>query len=365
MAGFSKDSVSKINVALAERSYEILIGEGLTASVPDLNAGLLSATRAFVVCDKNVENTGSRILESFESKGIKGSLNLLPPGENQKCLETASRLYDLLVDEKADRKTLVVAVGGGVIGDLAGFVASTFNRGLKLFMIPTTLLSMVDSSVGGKVGVNHPKGKNLIGAFHQPVGVAIDISTLNTLPEREFKSGLAEIVKYGVILDPELFEFLERESQAILKRSREALIHIIKRSCELKALVVSKDEREETGLRAILNYGHTYAHAFETEGGYGMWLHGEAVSAGMVCAARLAVARNMVGADFLERLKKLLKAFGLPVESPKLDPRKLLEIMRNDKKSVQGRLRLVLPIKLGQVDTFDGIPEEQVLASLE
>src|SRR5262249_25363312 len=210
----------------------------------------------------------------------------LPVGEATKSLTAASQLYDVLADLHADRKTLIVPVGGGVIGDLAGFVAATFNRGLPLLMVPTTLLAMVDSSVGGKVGVNHPRAKNLIGAFHQPAGVWIDTAALATLPEREYKSGLAGVVKYGVILDAEFFAWQEANAEAVLARDAEAVRHVVARSCRLKADVVEKDEREETGLRAVLNYGHTFAHAFETVGGYGSWLHGEAVSAGMLCASR-------------------------------------------------------------------------------
>lgn len=361
----NKAGIQTVAVPLGERSYDILIGSSFLGQLPSLNPALRSATRLFVVADQNVMATARTVLDAFQSMGVPGSIVTIPSGENQKCQESASRLYDNLVDAKADRKTLVVAVGGGVIGDLAGFVAATFNRGLRLFMVPTTLLSMVDSSVGGKVGINHPRGKNLIGAFHQPQGVAIDIATLETLPDREYRSGLAEIIKYGVILDPELFGFLEANVEAILHRDMMALVHIIKRSCELKAYVVSNDEREETGLRAVLNFGHTFAHAFETEGGYGMWLHGEAVSAGMVCAAKLARSRSLIDSDLTLRLEKLLSAFGLPVQAPNLDPGRLLDIMRNDKKSIQGKLRLILPTKLGQVALFDNIPEDQVLEFLK
>lgn len=360
-----QSGIQVVGVPLAERSYSILIGENFLGQLPTLNRDLARATRVFLVADEHVVSVARKILESFQAIGLPGSIASISSGENQKCQESASRLYDSLVDAKADRKTLVVAVGGGVIGDLAGYVAATFNRGLKLFMVPTTLLSMVDSSVGGKVGINHPRGKNLIGAFHQPQGVAIDLSTLSTLPDREYRSGLAEIVKYGVILDPELFGFLESNVDAVLRRDRAALVHIIKRSCELKARVVSEDEREETGLRAILNFGHTFAHAFETEGGYGMWLHGEAVSAGMVCAAKLANARSMISLDIAQRLEKLLAAFGLPVHVPRLDPNRLLDVMRNDKKSIQGKLRLILPTALGHVELFDNIPEEQVVEFLQ
>jgi 3-dehydroquinate synthase len=259
---------------------------------------------------------------------------------------------------------LVVALGGGVVGDLAGFVAATFNRGLPLLMVPTTLLAMVDSSVGGKVGVNHPRGKNLIGAFHQPAGVWIDPAYLATLPEREFNSGLAEVVKYGVILDAVFFAWLEEHQGAVARRDPAAISHIVSRSCRLKADVVEQDEREETGLRAVLNYGHTFAHAFETVAGYGTWLHGEAVAAGMACAARLARRRGLLDADVPRRQADLLRSFGLPTAPLSWPADALLEVMRSDKKNVGGRLRFVLPRRLGEVALFDDVPEADVRAVL-
>jgi 3-dehydroquinate synthase len=277
-----------------------------------------------------------------------------------KSTATANVLWDRLADVQADRRTLVVAVGGGVVGDLAGFAAATFNRGLPLLMVPTTLLAMVDSSVGGKVGVNHPKAKNLIGAFHQPAGVWIDTAFLDTLPEREYRSGLAEVVKYGVALDADFFAWQETNTAAILGRDPAALRHVVARSCRLKADVVEKDEREETGLRAVLNYGHTFAHAFETVGGYGAWLHGEAVAAGMVCAARLAERRRLIGTDVVERQLRLLTAFALPTGPRPWPTEALLAVMRSDKKNVGGRLRLVLPTRLGAAELLEGVTEDEV-----
>jgi 3-dehydroquinate synthase len=254
-----------------------------------------------------------------------------------------------------------VAVGGGVVGDLAGFVAATYNRGLPLLMVPTTLLAMVDSSVGGKVGVNLPQGKNLVGAFHQPAGVWIDTSLLDTLPDREYRSGLAEVVKYGVIRDAEFFEWLEKNAPAVLAREPAAVAHVVARSCRLKADVVEQDEREETGLRMVLNYGHTFAHAFESVGGYGTWLHGEAVAAGMVCASRLAERRGLISAEMTERQSALLARFQLPTaRKPEWDVDRLIEAMRRDKKNVGGRMRFVLPTRLGDVAPFDEVPEAQV-----
>src|SRR5262249_13448415 len=235
--------------------------------------------------------------------------------------------YDALANLPADRKTPVLAVGGGVVGDLAGFVAATYNRGLPFLQVPTTLVAMVDSAVGGKVGVNHPKGKNLIGAFHQPAGVWIDTAYLDSLPDREYRSGLAEVVKYGVILDAEFFGWLEDNIDAVLVREPATVRYIVERCCQLKAYIVEQDEREETGLRMMLNYGHTFAHAFETVGGYGAWLHGEAVAAGMICASRLAQRYGLVGADVTERQGNLLRQFELPLApetegpAPRVGPR--------------------------------------------
>jgi 3-dehydroquinate synthase len=306
-----------------------------------------------------------KVAAALHDAGFDPLVVSLPSGETQKSLTVASHLYDQLAEARADRKTLVVAVGGGVVGDLAGFVAATWNRGLPLLMVPTTLLAMVDSSVGGKVGVNHPRGKNLIGAFHQPVGVWIDTAFLNTLPDREYRSGLAEVVKYGVILDTDFFSYLEQHAMAILARDAECIRHIVARSCRVKADVVEKDEREETGLRAVLNYGHTFAHAFETVGGYGAWLHGEAVSAGMVCASRLAERRGLIDADITERQRRLLQTFALPIAPEPWPVEDLLAVMRVDKKAVAGRLRFVLPQRLGEVATFDDVPESDVRAVLE
>jgi 3-dehydroquinate synthase len=302
----------------------------------------------------------------MQAAGFRTGFTTVPAGEESKSPVQLSRLYDALYDIAADRSTAVVAVGGGVVGDLAGFAAATYNRGLPLVMVPTSLLAMVDSSVGGKTGVNHPKGKNLIGAFHQPAGVWIDTAYLDTLPEREFRSGLAEVVKYGVILDAEFFEYLELHSPDIALRVPEQLAHIIARSCQLKADVVEKDEREETGLRAVLNYGHTFAHAFETVGGYGAWSHGEAVAAGMMCAAVLAEKLGLIGPNVTRRQSDLLARFLLPTEPCRDWPTDdLLAVMRCDKKAVAGKLRFILPTRLGEVKLVSDVPEALVRDVLE
>jgi 3-dehydroquinate synthase len=353
-----------IHVNLGPRSYDIAITSDDAAGLGPFAAERTRGRLAVIVTDERVAPHAATAAKSLEAAGFRTATAVLPPGEAQKALNVACGLYDRLVDLQADRKTLIVAVGGGVMGDLAGFVAATFNRGLPLLMVPTTLLAMVDSSVGGKVGVNHPRAKNLIGAFHQPVGVWIDTGVLNTLPEREFKSGLAEVVKYGVILDADFFAFLEANAEKVLRRDAETIRTIVARCCRLKADVVERDEREETGLRAVLNYGHTFAHAFESAAGYGSWLHGEAVAAGMICASRLAERRGLIPAEITTRQKRLLEKFGLPVAPEAWKPDDLIATMRNDKKSVAGKLRFILPRRLGEVAMFDDVPEGDVRAVL-
>jgi 3-dehydroquinate synthase len=354
-----------IHVNLAERSYDIEVTADDRAGLGPFVRRRVRGNLALVVTDENVRPHAQSVTESLSAAGFRTALAVLPPGEAQKSLTSASELYDRLADLYADRKTLTVAVGGGVIGDLAGFVAATYSRGLPLLMVPTTLLAMVDSSVGGKVGVNHPKAKNLIGAFHQPVGVWIDIATLQTLPDREYRSGLAEVVKYGVILDADFFDFLEANADAVLRRDAEAVQKIVARCCRLKAEVVEKDEREEAGLRTVLNYGHTFAHAFETVAGYGTWLHGEAVAAGMICASRLAERRGLISPDVTGRQVSLLKRLGLPTRPEAWSIADLVEVMRSDKKALAGRLRFILPRRLGEVALFDDIPETEVRRVLE
>ena len=354
--------MESVRVNLGQRSYDIALTTAEPAGVgPFARARAPDAALAVVVADANVAAPAAAVAESLGTAGFRAIVVEFPAGEASKTVALAEQLYDRLADAKADRQTLVVAVGGGVTGDLAGFAAATYNRGLPLLMVPTTLLAMVDSSVGGKTGVNHPRGKNLIGAFHQPTGVWIDTAFLDTLPDREFRSGLAEVVKYGVILDPELFEFLEANVDPILARDPVSLQHIIARSCRLKADVVEQDEREETGLRAVLNYGHTFGHAFETVGGYGAWLHGEAVAVGMVCASRLAEKIQLVDADLTGRQVRLLEAFALPTAvKPEWSADALVDVMRRDKKAKAGRLRFVLPTRLGRVSLFDDVPEHLV-----
>lgn len=356
----------QVRVDLKDRAYDIHVAEADSPRLGEFAKQRCSGDKALVVTDENVgPRHAAAVVGALEGSQFVVRCVALPAGESVKSLGSASRLYDVLADWRADRKTLVVPLGGGVIGDLAGFVAATFNRGLPVLMVPTTLLAMVDSSVGGKVGVNHPRGKNLIGAFHQPIGVWIDIAFLETLPDREYRSGLAEVVKYGMILDAEFFAYLEANADAALARTPDAVRHVVARCCRLKADVVERDEREETGLRAVLNYGHTFAHAFETVGGYGALLHGEAVAAGMACAAHLAVERGLIPDEVRERQDRLLDRFGLPNRPAPWPVEEVLSAMRSDKKNVGGRLRLVLPRRLGEVTLFDDVSEMEVRQTLE
>ena len=354
-----------IRVNLGPRSYDIAIVSDDAVGVGRFARERASKTHlAFVISDTNVEPHAIEVQSALSAAGFAMAAAAVPAGEASKSLASAERLYAQLAAWNADRRTLIVSVGGGVVGDLAGFVAATYNRGLPLLMVPTTLLAMVDSSVGGKVGINLPAGKNLVGSFHQPVGVWIDTRTLATLPEREYRSGLAEVVKYGVILDAEMFEWLEKNVHAVLTRDPATVRHIVTRSCRLKADVVEKDEREETGVRMVLNYGHTFAHAFETAGGYGAWLHGEAVAAGMICASRLAERLGLIPAELTHRQIRLLEAFGLPVAPKGWPAADLIAIMRRDKKAQAGRLRFVLPKELGDVVVLDDVSEADVVAVL-
>jgi 3-dehydroquinate synthase len=349
-----------LRVHLGERSYDILVTDHGLHRSGSFARQRAKGHSAHLITDIHAKVHAQEVEQSFRQEGFHTSLVVLPSGEAQKSLTVAAQLYDTLVERSADRLTLVVAIGGGVIGDLAGFVASTYARGIPLLMVPTTLLALVDSSVGGKVGVNHPRVKNIIGAFHQPIGVFIDVSTLATLPDREFRSGLAEVVKYGVILDADFFSYLEQHADAILQRDSAIIQQIVLRSCELKAKIVEQDEREETGLRAVLNYGHTFAHAFETASGYGHWLHGEAVAAGMVCASRLAQRRGLIAQEITDRQIRLLQKFALPTAPEAWPIDDLLKTMSKDKKALAGRMRFVLPTRIGEVALFDDVPESDV-----
>jgi 3-dehydroquinate synthase len=329
-----------ISVDLGDRSYPIVIGNGLLDGGLDLSE-FVPGPNCLIVSNETVAPLYlDRILPNFNGKNI--TTLALPDGEVHKSVATMQKILDKLVESRANRDTTVVALGGGVVGDIAGFAAACYMRGVAFIQIPTTLLAQVDSSVGGKTGVNHPEGKNLIGAFHQPQVVMIDIDTLVTLPDRELKAGLAEVIKYGAICDSEFFAWLEQNMPALLAKEPAALVYAVRRSCELKAMVVAEDERE-AGRRAILNFGHTFGHAIEHCLGYGEWLHGEAVAAGMLMAAELS---GLVEAD-VERLRALIAAAGLPVSPPAIDADNWLRAMGMDKKVQQKQLRFVLLKALG------------------
>jgi 3-dehydroquinate synthase len=287
----------------------------------------------------------------------------VPDGEAYKSLNWASRLYDIMVEHRMDRRSPVIALGGGVIGDLTGFVAATYMRGVPFIQVPTSLLAQVDASVGGKVAVDHPRGKNLIGAFYQPELVLISLDTLRTLSDRELRAGLAEVIKYGVIADEALFVYLERHIERVLARDEDALAHLVARSCEIKAEVVAGDEREQ-GRRAMLNFGHTTGHALEAHLGYGSLLHGEAVAIGMLAAARLAERMGMLDAAPVERIRNLVERTGLPVFCGNMDIEAVMNLMQHDKKAVGGRLRFVLPTRIGEVILRDDVDEADIRAAL-
>ena len=325
-----------LRVELGERSYPIYIGDGLLGQ--GLVAEHLAGDRALLVSNETVAPLYADRLG--EPDGVAQSV-VLPDGERYKSLATCEQVYDALIEGRFDRSATVVALGGGVVGDLAGFCAATFQRGVGYIQVPTTLLAQVDSSVGGKTGVNHPKGKNMIGAFHQPRAVVADTGVLATLPERELSAGLAEVVKYGLIRDPELFDWLEANAEPLRRREPDALAHAVAASCRNKADVVAADERE-AGVRALLNLGHTFGHAIETSTGYSAWLHGEAVAAGMCMAARMSVALGWLAPEGLRRIEALLARFGLPTQPPAIPEARFRELMSVDKKSRGGQLRLVL-----------------------
>lgn len=354
-----------VRVNLSDRSYDIEIGSGNLVDAGRFVGGLVELTHAVVITDTNVEELhGRKCAECLAETGADVDLIVVQEGEASKSVDMANQLWLQILEHGADRKSVVVAAGGGVVGDLAGFVAATFARGISFVQIPTTLLAQVDSSVGGKVAVNLPGAKNMVGAFWQPLGVLIDTDVLNTLPVREYRSGLAEVVKYGVILDAEFFDYLEEHVDGLNERHPDVMRTIVARSCRLKADVVENDEREVTGLRAVLNYGHTFGHAVEAEAGYGRYLHGEAVSIGMLCASRLAERLGRVDSELTRRQYDLLAALGLPVEMPDLDREVLIDAMQRDKKVAHGRLRFVLPAKMGHVELVSGVPKEEVLAAM-
>ncbi|MDO4551311.1 MAG: 3-dehydroquinate synthase [Planctomycetia bacterium] len=352
-----------IPVHLNQNSYDIYVGTGnLTKIAEYLENCCPGYKHVAIITDENVEPLyGIPAGEILSQTGREVDICVVPAGEESKSVEMTHLLWQQLTENGLDRKSVILAVGGGVVGDLAGFVAATLFRGLRFVQVPTTLLAHVDSSVGGKVGINIPQGKNLVGAFLQPQGVFIDLHTLKTLDARQFQAGMAEVVKYGVILDAEFFAFLENNTEKINARDNSVMTSIITRCCEIKAQIVQHDERETTGERALLNFGHTYAHVIETLCGFGTILHGEAVGMGMLAATRLAVRitqksslpasqKHEITSDILSlyhRLENLLKKLHIPTEFPILESEKILHVMLHDKKTLNGKCRFILPQKIG------------------
>jgi 3-dehydroquinate synthase len=351
-------TVRTVPVSLAGRGYDILIGPALIDRAGELSADLLASQRVLVVTDETVAPLyGARLIASFEKAGIAATTVTVPAGESSKEFAAFGRLMNALLDQRPDRKTTLVALGGGVVGDLTGFAAASLLRGVDFIQVPTTLLAQVDSSVGGKTGINTRHGKNLIGAFYQPRLVLADTDTLATLPARELAAGLAEVIKYGLILDRPFFDWLEANIDRLNTRDEQALTYAIRRSCEIKAAVVAGDERESAA-RALLNLGHTFGHAIEAGLAYGTWLHGEAVAAGTVLAARLSQAMGMLQAAEVARVTALLERARLPVKAPDLGVDKYLHLMGMDKKVEGGKMRLVLLRSIGTAYVTADFPQQ-------
>ncbi|SMB21025.1 3-dehydroquinate synthase [Sterolibacterium denitrificans] len=356
-----------LNVSLGTRSYPIHIGGGLLSQAALVTPHLRTPRVAIVSNETVAPLYLDKLAAPLRAAGVAVAEIILPDGEAYKNWETLNRIFDRLLAERCDRGTTLIALGGGVIGDLCGFAAASYQRGVPFIQVPTTLLAQVDSSVGGKTGINHPRGKNMIGAFWQPQLVLADTDTLQTLPARELAAGLAEVVKYGLIRDLPFLEWLEAHMEALVARDGAALAHAIERSCRNKAEVVAADELETAseGGRALLNLGHTFGHAIETGLGYGQWLHGEAVAAGTVMAAELSRRLGWLHADEVERVRRLLARAGLPVRGAALGAERYLELMGHDKKVIAGKLRLVLLKRIGEAVTHADAPRADIVAAIE
>jgi 3-dehydroquinate synthase len=348
-------AAATLRVELAERSYPIHVGPGLLDQ-DSLYSPSVGGRRAVVVTSEKVAPLyAARVEEVLSRAGATTQRIVIPDGEAHKNWQTLDRIYSCLLEAQADRGTVLVALGGGVVGDITGFAAATYQRGIRHLQVPTTLLAQVDSSVGGKTAINHALGKNMVGSFHQPCAVIADTSTLSTLPPREFAAGLAEVVKYGAIRDQAFLEWIELNADALLAKDGAALVHAVRRSCEIKALIVGEDERE-SGTRALLNFGHTFGHAIESATGYGTWLHGEAVATGMVLAARLSARLGRISGKDVDRLAALLVRLGLPVSPPAIATEKWLQFMGRDKKNESGRITFVLLDALGRASVVRDAP---------
>ena len=358
-------SAERVRIDLAERSYDILIGTGLLDD-PRSYDGLPRAEHAVIVSNTTVAPLyAARLAAALRGRYPRLLRVELADGEAHKDWASLNRIFDALLADGCDRKTVLFALGGGVVGDVAGFAAACYMRGVPFVQVPTTLLAQVDSSVGGKTAINHPLGKNMIGAFHQPLRVVADLDTLASLPPREVAAGLAEVIKYGPIADDAFLGWLESSLDALKSLDKTALAHAVRRSCEIKAAVVAGDERESSGLRAILNFGHTFGHAIEAGLGYGAWLHGEAVGCGMVMAADLSRRLGFVDGAWVARLRAVLERAGLPVRAPALGAERWLQLMRLDKKAEGGAIRFVVieaPGRAGVREAPDALVREVIEA---
>jgi len=351
-----------LEVDLGNRSYPIHIGTDLIDQ-PSLFAVCEKATSIYIVTNTTVAPLyTARLTKTLETFGKVVRTITLPDGESYKDWKNLQLIFDDLLKFGADRQTMLVALGGGVIGDMTGFAAASFMRGIRFIQVPTTLLAQVDSSVGGKTGINHPLGKNMIGAFHQPVAVIADLNTLKTLPSRELSAGLAEVVKHGAIADAQFLDWIEANAAALLACDTTALGHAVLRSCEIKSAVVSADEREG-GIRATLNFGHTFGHAIEAGLGYGEWLHGEAVGCGMVMGADLSHRLNHISKPELERLTRIIQSMNLPIVPPKFGAARYMELMQVDKKTEGGQIRYVVLEKIGRAQ-IQSVADTLVLETL-
>jgi 3-dehydroquinate synthase len=351
-----------LSVDLGDRSYPIYIAQNLLGQT-EIYRRHISSRQVLIVTNETVAplylDRVQQALTGFQVETV-----VLPDGEKYKSLQILNGIFDALLGHRFDRGCSLLALGGGVVGDMTGFAAACYQRGVKFVQLPTTLLSQVDSSVGGKTGVNHPLGKNMIGAFHQPQCVIVDIDTLNTLPDRELSAGLAEVIKYGLINDPGFFDWLEQNMDALLSRDADALIYAIEQSCKDKSAIVAADEKE-AGQRALLNLGHTFGHAIETGMGYGVWLHGEGVGAGMCMAARLSQRLGWLAAPEVERIETLVSRAGLPTRPPDISTDKFLQLMAVDKKVLDGQLRLVLLMGIGKAILAQDFPPEALRETLD
>ena len=350
-------ATTTLQVALGARTYPIVIGPRLLNDANLIKSRLPQLRVALITNETLMPIYGERFSQTLSEAGISVLPIILPDGEVFKDWLNLNRIYDSLLHHRCDRKTTLIALGGGVIGDIAGFAAATYQRGVPFIQVPTTLLAQVDSSVGGKTAINHPLGKNMIGAFYQPLLVLTDTDTLATLPDREFRSGLAEVLKYGLILDPAFFAWLEENMAALLKRDSTALAYAIRRSCEIKAQIVAEDEREtaKQGGRALLNLGHTFGHAIESALGYGVWLHGEAVGCGIALAAQLSKDLGMLDSMSCERAVALIERAGLVSRMPNITADEMLDHMERDKKNEGGAIRLILLNRIGEAVVDDTI----------